>query len=218
MAVMLKLKGLAKQLGMVCMAFSVFIACRKNVDTVAPSDDNEFLTTVQYKLVNTANPADSVSGTLTQLYDSKGNITLDTSKAFIVLQAHSSYKGNIIIYDTTQHPWANQSLEIQEKGKEHLFFYQPTPTKSVNPGLASTDIPGTVVNPALPSLNIGISRTDSDMGNPLLPIGLHTQVISGDSSVGRLRVVLRHQPNVKNGTYAPGSTDLDVNFNIKIRK
>ena len=142
---------------------------------------------------------------------------MDTTKALITLRSHSTYYGSIIIYDTTGHPWKNISTEINRQGNFHLFFYQPTPVKSINPGTGSADIPGTETNALAAPLNLAISRTDLDANNPPLPIGLQTKAITTDSSLGHLRIVLRHQPNEKNGTYAPGSTDLDVSFRVSIR-
>jgi hypothetical protein len=49
-----------------------------------------------------------------------------------------------------------------------------------------------------------------------LQIGLTDNFVTGAASNGWLRVVLRHQPNVKNGTYDPGSTDFDVNYKVNI--
>jgi hypothetical protein len=37
------------------------------------------------------------------------------------------------------------------------------------------------------------------------------------ASTGYLQVVLRHQPNVKDGTFAPGSTDFDAGFKVTIQ-
>jgi hypothetical protein len=49
------------------------------------------------------------------------------------------------------------------------------------------------------------------------PIGLTTDVTTGAASSGKLNVVLRHQPNVKNGTATPGTSDLDVTFDVMVK-
>jgi hypothetical protein len=56
-----------------------------------------------------------------------------------------------------------------------------------------------------------------DSNNPPLQIGLTDNFVTGAASNGILRVVLRHQPNAKNGTYPPGSTDLDVTYAVSIK-
>ena len=58
--------------------------------------------------------------------------------------------------------------------------------------------------------------TDQDTNVPPLPVGLMSVITTGNTSTGTLEVILRHQPNVKNGTYPPGSTDLDVFYPVKI--
>jgi hypothetical protein len=62
-----------------------------------------------------------------------------------------------------------------------------------------------------------VTTTDTDTNNPPLPIGFKTSFKTGAASTGYLRVVLRHQPNVKDGTFAPGSTDLDAGFTVSIQ-
>jgi hypothetical protein len=65
-------------------------------------------------------------------------------------------------------------------------------------------------------LNLSVSRADLDANVPPMQIGLKDNVYTGAASTGILRVVLRHQPNAKNGTYPPGSTDLDVTYAVTI--
>jgi hypothetical protein len=62
-----------------------------------------------------------------------------------------------------------------------------------------------------------VTSTDVDSNNPPLRIGLSDKFVTGAASNGILRVVLRHQPNAKNGTYDPGSTDLDVTYAVNIK-
>lgn len=60
--------------------------------------------------------------------------------------------------------------------------------------------------------------TDKDT-NPApgpFPLGIATQVRTGTAGTGTLKVVLRHQPNAKNGTTTPGTSDLDVNFPVVV--
>jgi hypothetical protein len=119
--------------------------------------------------------------------------------------------------DQTQSPVFVVSNEIKERQNYHLFFYQPTPI-SAAPVISTTSpyIPGTTVTTGVP-LNLTIVRTDQDTNTPPLQVGLTTKFTTGAASTGNLRWVLRHQPNAKNGTYDPGSSDLDVNFKVTIK-
>ena len=59
--------------------------------------------------------------------------------------------------------------------------------------------------------------TDVDNNQTPLPVGLTSQFKTGAASTGYLQVVLRHQPNVKDGTFAPGSTDFNAGFKVTIQ-
>ncbi|MEO1448745.1 MAG: type 1 periplasmic binding fold superfamily protein [Bacteroidota bacterium] len=61
--------------------------------------------------------------------------------------------------------------------------------------------------------NLTIAATDSD---GTYPIGLASSWEAGDASTGTLLMKLRHQPGVKDGTCAPGESDVEVDFNITI--
>jgi hypothetical protein len=54
-----------------------------------------------------------------------------------------------------------------------------------------------------------ITRTDSD-GN--YEVGLESSWSSTEASIGTVTMTLKHQPDVKDGTCAPGETDVEVVF------
>jgi hypothetical protein len=59
--------------------------------------------------------------------------------------------------------------------------------------------------------NISFSNYDVDANN--LPVGLTARATTTAASTGTFTIILRHQPNrLKNGTEAPGSTDLEAVF------
>jgi hypothetical protein len=196
--------------------------CNKKESTVTPAPpSNEFLTTVELKLTNTADATDTQTAIWRQL-DPTGAALPDTSLAVMNLKANATYSAQVILLDETQKPAVVVSDEILQRANYHLFFFQPTPiaASSLVIGTGSTDIPasdGTVVSASGPYLNLVVSRTDHDTNNPPLPVGLTDNFVAGAASTGWLRVVLRHQPNVKNGTYDPGSSDLDVNYQVTIK-
>jgi hypothetical protein len=135
------------------------------------------------------------------------------------LKANAKYNVKVVMLDTTQTPTFDVSAEIKERANYHLFFFQPTPVSSQNLvfGTTSASIPGTEPSATGPYLNLTVSRTDQDTNNPPLQVGLTDLLTTGDASSGKLRVILRHQPNAKNGTFDPGSSDLDVNFIVNIK-
>lgn len=217
--------------------------CNKKAESVTPAlPGNEFLTTVQLQLVNTTDPTDVQLASWTQMSPTSHTYQPDSSyfsRAVLNLKANTTYSGRVIILDETQTPVDTVSDEILQRMNYHLFFFQPTPILTSNIVIAtnSTDIPvadwntnvsdttygGISIDETQLSssaagspLNLSITRTDMDGNNPPLPIGLSDNFVTGMASTGILRTVLRHQPNAKNGTYEPGSTDLDVTYAVSI--
>ena len=166
-------------------------ACKKDEQNVAPTDDNEAITTATLTLTNKASAADVVTATIENL-----NTTADFSKATLTLKANTTYSGVVSLLDKTKTPTLDATTEIKEKANEHLFVYTPTP-----------------------STLLTITLTDKDT-NPApgpYPIGLTTDIKTGAAGSGKLKVVLRHQPNAKNGTATPGTSDLDTEFTVVVK-
>jgi hypothetical protein len=184
----------------------------KSEEAVAPNIANETITQASLKLTNQANAADTPSCTYTFHLDNNNNVT-SVDSTMLVMKANSKYNAVVYMLDQTQSPVFVVSNEIKQRENYHLFFYQPTPV-STAPLISNTSpyIPGTPVNANVPPLNLAVERTDHDTNNPPLQIGLTALFTTGAASKGNLRWILRHQPNAKNGTFAPGSSDLDVNF------
>ena len=198
--------------------------CSKDEEVVAPTIANEALTTTILTLTNTANPADVVTAQWEQLLDSKGNPLMpDVSKANLNLKPNASYTGQLGILDKSQTPTFDVGNEIAtQRANYHHVFYQPLPSAQalVIPAPAGSDtypapIPTPI--PAGPALNLTVATTDMDTNTPALPLGFKTTFTTGAAGTGWLRVVLRHQPNSKDGKFGPGSTDLDVGFNVSIK-
>jgi len=118
------------------------------------------------------------------------------------LTKNSVYSCQILIFDQTKNPVDTVSDVIKQRENIHLFFFFPSSSLTYTP-----------------TYNFGLrdSITDRDGNNPPLPIGLQTKWWTYGPAKGTLKVILRHQPNVKNGTYAPGSTDLDVTYPVSIQ-
>ena len=115
-----------------------------------------------------------------------------------MLDKNATYQMTIELLDETKKPVFDITKEVQEEGDEHLFVYKSNPI-----GL------------------LGVSIKDLDKKG--LPIGLQaevkTQYAPGD---GKFAILLKHQPPVngklvKDGTEAPGSTDVDIEFLVTLK-
>jgi uncharacterized RmlC-like cupin family protein len=203
-----------KQTVYVLLGTALFYAScsSKSEQAVAPNIANETITQASLKFTNQSNPADTPKCTYT-FHLNNNNIVTSVDSTTLNLKANSKYNGVVYMLDQTQSPVFVVSNEIKQRQNFHLFFFQPTPVATA-PVVSNTTpyIPGTPVNATLPPLNLTIARTDLDTNNPPLQVGLTDLFTTGNASSGNLRFVLRHQPNAKNGTFAPGSSDLDVNF------
>ena len=173
------------------IAISLLISsCKHDEENVAPTDDNEAITTAILSLTNTVNAQEVVTATVENL-----NTTPDKSKATLNLKANVTYSGTVQLYDKTQTPTLDATAEIREKANEHLFVYTPSSATLLT-----------------------VRPTDSD-SNPSpgpYPIGLTYLLKAGSVATGTLKVQLRHQPNAKNGTVTPGTDDLNVDFPVVI--
>jgi hypothetical protein len=217
--------------------------CSKSPQTVTPAlPGNEFLTTVELYLQNASIPSDIQTAVWTQISPGSGIYQPDSTYvnlAKLNLKANTTYNGQVYIFDETKTPWDTVSIEIKQRENYHLFFFQVSPIAAANVVISNStpNIPMADWNTGLPAsdttaggisvneilsppgtpLNLTVSRTDMDTNSPPLQIGLTDQFVTGAASSGILRVVLRHQPNAKNGTYDPGSTDLDVTYAVNIQ-
>lgn len=166
-------------------------ACTKDVENPTPTDDNEAITTATLTLTSQTTPVQTVTATIDNL-----NTTADLSKAALNLKPNTTYAGTITLLDKTKTPTLDVSAEVKKEANEHLFVYTPAPAALLT-----------------------VTTTDSDT-NPApgpYPIGLTTQVKTAAAGTGSLKVVLRHQPNTKNGTATPGTSDLDVTFPVVVQ-
>ncbi len=114
------------------------------------------------------------------------------------LQANMSYTGALDLKNEAETPAESINEEIEEEDLEHQFFF------------------------SVVGANLTVDYSDQDAsGNPL---GLATNLTTGDASTGTLTVILRHEPDksasgVSTGdiTNAGGETDLEVTFDIDIQ-
>jgi hypothetical protein len=169
-------------------------SCNRDEENVDPDDDNERITTVVLQFTNKANSTEVVTATLDGLATdgSQPNSVSATAQ----LRPNTAYSMRITLSDKTQTPAKDITAEVKEEANEHLLVYRPAT-----------------------GLNLTVTPNDRDT-NPApgpYPIGLTADATTGAASTGKLNVVLRHQPGTKNGMATPGTSDLDVNFDVVIR-
>ena len=199
--------------------------CNKDEEVVSPSVANEAITTMTLTATNAANASDTQTATWEQLLDAQGNPVAtgpNVSQANLNLKPNATYNVTVGLLDKTQTPAFDVGAEIKDRANIHSFFFQPLPTTQplVIPAPTGADTYPLPIPTPVPTgnpLNLTVNRTDLDTNTTPLPVGLTDQFMTGAASTGYLRVVLRHQPNVKNGTFAPGSTDFDAGFAVKIQ-
>lgn len=125
--------------------------------------------------------------------------------SLIALQAGTTYYGEIILLDETKTPVDTISNEVVEEGAQHMFFFE------------QKDPAGNPYTVTLTGSGIKITYSDLDANNR--GIGQKFKVNTSATTSGTqypFRVTLRHQPNAKNGTFAPGETDVEVRYKIKV--
>jgi hypothetical protein len=169
-------------------AAPLFSACNNDDDEPTPDDDNEQITTLIYTLT----PVGGGTPVSATYRDLDGDGGADATITPLALAANTTYTGKLRLLDETKNPVVDTSAEILEEADEHLFWFEPTPANLVT-----------------------ITSTDKDKNN--LAIGLDTRVVTTAAATGKLKITLRHQPGTKNGTFAPGDTDVEVEFNTTVR-
>ncbi len=170
-------------------------SCKKEEQVVSPPlPGNEFLTTIKLHLISSDN-VDTLVATWRDLTPEDTNPP-DTSLAALILKPNTTYSAQLELLDETKSPAEDITAEIKERANYHRIFYFPSSSLGTN---------------------LSVAVTDLDTNNPPLALGISSTISTQNVSSGFLQVILKHQPNVKDGTFAPGSTDADVKFQISIQ-
>jgi hypothetical protein len=113
------------------------------------------------------------------------------------LQANKTYAGTAKVLNETETPAENITLEVEEEGDEHQFFY------TFSNSIAT------------------VAYTDQDKNGR--PIGIAFNLTTTSAGIGNLKVTLRHEPNktaagvaAGNITNAGGETDVEVDFSLTV--
>lgn len=159
-------------------------------------EEQELITTLKITLVPEGK-TQTVVGTYSDPDGDGGNpATANTLR----LEANTTYNATITLLDESKTPVADLTSEVETEGDEHELFYQ-----------------------TLENLVLSITKTDRD--NSQRPIGLEAQIVTTSTSTGKLRITLKHQPDLKVGANEPnreqtgltkGETDVQAEFPVII--
>lgn len=108
--------------------------------------------------------------------------------------------------DATQ-PEYDVTEEVREEADEHMFFFGWTGDLFVSPsGVGNAEDPSG-----------DVTYLDEDANG--LPLGLETQWTTSGGASGELRIILKHQPDLKSpqSDVGTGETDMDVTFPVNIQ-
>ncbi|ATL45964.1 hypothetical protein COR50_01625 [Chitinophaga caeni] len=173
-----------------------FASCKKESNDKPTENENEEISTVKLTFVNDADANDKVIATWRSI---DGNVTIDSVK----LKLNTTYTVNTDFIDENASPADTITNEIREESDEHHVFH-----------LIFTQADASIAD-ALTTVAT-ITPLDKDENN--LPVGLEYSVSTKEAFTGFYRVIVRHQPDgAKDGTFAPGSTDVDTEFPLVIK-
>jgi hypothetical protein len=198
-------------------------ACEKKKSSPAPSTTTggtpapppqEVITDVELKLTTTSGTA-NISTTYKYIDpDGDGGQPAyfggaNQSDSVITLLANKIYSATILFLDRTKNPIDTISKEVKNEGAEHLIFFN-----QINPTNVSN-----VWSVTLTPSPTKIIYADSDGATTPRPIGLETvwQTFATNPTKYPVKITLRHQPNAKDGTFAPGDTDVEAPFKFKVQ-
>lgn len=188
-------------------------ACKKDknippVDSpIPPTNSTELITTMKIMLYDTTAHSTAIYA-FSDIDGAGGNTGMfsgtNQMDSVIQLTKNHVYNCSILLLDESKSPTDTISHEVKQESVDHMFFFN-----AINP----TSNPYSVY---LTGCNTTIKYLDLDSNNR--GVGLNTLWIAPSVSLSKspLMIELRHQPGIKNGTYAPGETDIQVLFKVLV--
>ena len=180
-----------KFLSVLLIAIISFTSCSKD-DDIKPElvNEEELITTLQVTLMS--NDLSSIVSLIMTDLDGDGP-NAPTINVSGNLVAGISYDGVVQVLNETEFPAENITLEVEEEGLEHQFFY------TVGGGL---------------DITTEYSNFDSAGNN----LGTEFKLNAGSASNGTLTFTLRHEPTKPNTglANAGGETDIETTFNLSV--
>ncbi|MBE7443164.1 MAG: hypothetical protein HS119_12015 [Flavobacteriales bacterium] len=189
-------KNSIKSIFTILMLSLVVFSCKKDDKTPTPSNpdgntpppnEEELITTIVLTFTDTTGIVAPFTVTFADPDGDGGNAP--TIHEEIHLDSNKYYNVTIQFLDESKTPAEDITQEVVAEANEHLICYN------------------------LSGANLSITRTDSD---GTYELGVHSFWSTGLPSSGTVTVVLKHQPGIKDGTCAPGDTDVEVVFDFHI--
>lgn len=175
---------------------TMFTACDDDDDNPPPpamDNEEEVITTLNYTLISAG--GDTVVFSFRDLDGDGGNAPVIMEGT---LDTNTTYSGSVQLWNETETPAEDITIEIRDEDDEHQFFYTPAGN------------------------NVTFSYADMDENN--LPVGLLTTVTTAGTGSSTVTITLRHEPDktamgVSSGdiTNAGGETDIEVNFTFAVQ-
>lgn len=166
----------------------IFISgCKKKTTTPPDPNEEELITTVRLNFVDSAGVKPSITVMYKDLDGDGGNAPSVWDS--IKLSSNTTYNMTIFLLNESVTPADTISNEVQAEAAEHLFCFE------------TTGVPMQIV------------RMDTD---GTYEVGLFSKWTTTIVGTGQAQVILKHQPDVKNGSCSLGSTDLDISFPLQV--
>ncbi len=192
------MKNSMKKILFIALAAGFLFACKDDDDdTISQTTtetpitpvETELITTVQ--LIFTDSATNSVIDTV-EFSDPDGQGGNAPTVETITINANQTYLVSTRFLDESDpNDIEDITLEIEEEDDEHLVCYEPADMMAIS-----------------------IERTDSD---GTYEVGLNSKWRAAAASNTTLKLTLKHQPGVKDGSCGKGDTDVEVDFPLNIQ-
>lgn len=171
----------------------VWTGCKKDKDLVIDPppviNDPEVITTMKLTFSDSANPSDTRYAVFRDP-DGDGGVGPDKFDT-IKLAPGKIWVTTILLLNETVSPADTISDEVLEEANNHILCF-------TSGGTSAT-----------------VTITDKDGNNR--PLGLQSEWQTASAGTGTMQIELKHQPGVKDGTCNPGTTDVDITFQVAIQ-
>jgi hypothetical protein len=151
-------------------------------------NEPELITTLHLEFTDSANSANQIIVKFKDPDGEGGNAPVQFDS--LLLPANKTWFCKTVLLNESVSPAENISESILQEADEHLFIY------------------------TVSGLNLSVTISDFDSNN--IPLGLKSIWRTGSLSSGNVRVVLKHQPGIKDGNPALGETDAELVFKGRI--
>lgn len=217
------MKSIFKISLLVLLFVNLFSSCKKksknepSPENPTPPNESEVITTFRFYIFDSISGV-NIPGSPFTFKDpdgdggTPGTFQNGGADSVITLNANTAYITRIVLLDETKNPIDSISNAVIAESAEHMLFYNNGSNTLVNGG-----IPYTVL---LNGSNIKITYKDVDNGTPQRSLGLETYMHTSGNTGGNkypLTITLRHQPGVKNGTFTPGETDVEITYKVLVQ-